>query len=136
MSEHESSNVDVLVVGGGLAGLTAAVGLADSGLRLTVIERDSRLGGRAMSWTDAKTGDPVHIGPHILLSEYPNMLALLQRCGTRDKVVGQKGRFIRRVDGRDVIDMTMARLPPPLHYGPSLLRDSSIGHLDRLANLR
>ena len=130
-----ASTVDVLIVGGGLAGLTAALALREQGLSLLVLERDTMLGGRAASWADPTTGDPVHIGPHILLSEYPNFLALLDLCGTRDQVAWQTGRFIRMVDGQREIDMTMADLPAPLHYAPSLLRDETVGHLDRLSNL-
>ncbi len=136
MDAAEVTRVDVLVIGGGLAGLTAAVGLRGHGLRTLVLEADEVLGGRAMSYVDERTGDPVHIGPHILLSEYPNMLALLEQCGTREKVVWQTGRFIRMVDGQRETDMTMADLPPPLHYAPSVLADPALGHADRLSNLR
>jgi 15-cis-phytoene desaturase len=87
--------IDVAIVGGGIAGLVTAVGLRGAGLRVAVFERDAILGGRARSWTDAKTGDPVHVGPHIFLSNYPNFLALLDRCGTADKIVREEsGRFL------------------------------------------
>ena len=38
------------MVGGGIAGLTAALGLAERGVRVTVLEREERLGGRVRSW--------------------------------------------------------------------------------------
>ena len=76
--------MDVVIIGGGLAGLTCAVVLADRGIRVAVLEVDRRLGGRAQSWIDATTNDPVHIGPHILLSAYPNMRSLLRRLGTEE----------------------------------------------------
>lgn len=118
------TDVDVVVVGGGLAGLTCALGLSDSGLRVAVIERDVRLGGRAQSWTDETTGDPVHIGPHIFLSHYPNTWRLLDLLGTRDRVVWQRnGRFITLVDGRHEIAIEGSSLPSPAHFLPSLLRD-------------
>lgn len=41
---------DVLIIGGGLAGLAAAVALSDRGVRVTVVERAAHLGGRARSW--------------------------------------------------------------------------------------
>ncbi|HSO64790.1 MAG TPA: FAD-dependent oxidoreductase, partial [Ornithinibacter sp.] len=40
----------VVVVGGGIAGLTAALALAERGVRVTVLEREERLGGRVRSW--------------------------------------------------------------------------------------
>ena len=42
-----ASERHVVVVGGGIAGLTAAVGLAERGVRVTVLEREARLGGGA-----------------------------------------------------------------------------------------
>ncbi|TFW30036.1 FAD-binding protein [Massilia arenosa] len=77
---------DVVVIGVGLAGLSAAVGLADAGLRFTALEAAERLGGRASSWTDQATGDVVDIGPHVMRTEYCNMLAVLDRLGTRDLI--------------------------------------------------
>lgn len=41
----ESIQVDALVVGGGIGGLTAALDLADQGYRVAVVERDSSIGG-------------------------------------------------------------------------------------------
>ncbi len=133
--QAETIETDVLIIGGGLAGLTAAVGLRKSGLRVHIIERDTILGGRARSWIDAKTGDPVHIGPHIFISEYPNMRALMSILGTEDKIVWEKGRFILVVDGQEEIEMKMANLPPPFHYIPSLVRDKSVTKRDLLSNL-
>jgi len=130
-----SREVDVVVVGGGIAGLTCAVGLRDSGLSVVVLEKSSGLGGRARSWIDDKTGDPVHIGPHIFLSEYPNMLRLLEVLGTRDKVVWQRGQFITIYDGSRPIVMKMAKLPAPFHLVPSVIRDSTVPHKDKLSGL-
>ncbi len=52
MSKRRSKQnikTDVVVVGGGLAGLTTAMGLRDSGLGVVVVEREPILGGRARS---------------------------------------------------------------------------------------
>lgn len=126
---------EVLVVGGGIAGLTCAMGLRASGLRTTVLERDGRLGGRASSWTDPVTGDPLHIGPHIFLDQYPNFFALLDACGTRDRVVWeQDGRFVTMVDGRREIPIRRSALPAPYHYVPSLLADPEVSLSDLVSN--
>ncbi|MBI2897824.1 MAG: FAD-dependent oxidoreductase [Deltaproteobacteria bacterium] len=131
----DTIRTDVAIVGGGLAGLTAAVALRDSGLSTLVVEEDSILGGRARSWIDEKTGDPVHIGPHIFLSEYPNMRKLLGLLGTEDRLVWQRGRFIFMVDGRSEIEFRMARLPAPFQFIPSLLADPAIRHRDLASNV-
>ena len=48
-----------VVVGGGVAGITAAVCLADAGVRVTLVEKRPMLGGRASSFYDHVTGEPV-----------------------------------------------------------------------------
>lgn len=126
---------DVVVIGGGLAGLTCAVGLLDSGLRVIVLERDAILGGRAASWTDATTGDAVSIGPHIFLNQYHNMFKLLDRLGTRERVVWQADkRFLTMVEGQRQIVIRNSILPPPYHFVPSFMTDPQISFRDLISN--
>jgi 15-cis-phytoene desaturase len=127
---------DALIIGGGLAGLTCAVGLRQSGLKMIVLESSDSLGGRARSWIDAKTGDPIDIGPHIFLSEYPNMLKLLKILGTRDRIVWHTDPFITMVRGRSRVVMRMAPLPPPFHFVPSVIADQTISAWDKISNLK
>lgn len=130
-------DTDVLIVGGGLSGLTAAMGLRDSGQRILVLEKSDVLGGRARSWTDPVTGDPVHIGPHIFMNSYPNMFRLMELCGTRDKITWQEpGHFITQVDGQQEIDIVSnPKLPAPLHFTPSLAADRTVTKADMLSSL-
>src|SRR5437773_1097911 len=50
---------DVIVIGGGCAGLAAATALAERGVRVTVLEARPTLGGRATAFTDPATGERV-----------------------------------------------------------------------------
>jgi squalene-associated FAD-dependent desaturase len=113
---------DVIVIGGGLAGLACGVALADRGKKVVVLERDTLLGGRARSWTDEKTGDTVDIGPHVLHSEYLNMLAFLERLGTRGLVTWQPGKVltIAGTSGTFVL-RHWPLLPSPLSLMPSVV---------------
>jgi 15-cis-phytoene desaturase len=127
---------DVLIVGGGLAGITSAMGLLEQGYEVTLVERDERLGGRARSWRDEKTGDPVHIGPHIILSEYPNFLDLLDRLGNRNQIVWEEDRFVTVVDGQKQYPKRQSTwLPAPFIYVPSELRDDAYDQEDVLSNI-
>lgn len=129
--------VDAVIVGGGIAGLAAGVALAEAGVRVVVIEKNEILGGRARSWSDPTTGDPIHIGPHILLSEYANFLGLLDNLGTTSQVVWQPTpHFITMVDGTRATEMKLANLPPPMTFLPSVLVDRGIGLADKLSNFR
>ena len=111
-----------VVVGGGLAGITAACELADAGHRVTLYEKRPFLGGRSYSYTDKATGTEVDNGQHVFLGCCTEYIALLDRLGVRDRAYLQK-RFrvpvIDKVWGTSVL--RSAPLPPPLHLGPSLV---------------
>ncbi|MGH8639011.1 MAG: FAD-dependent oxidoreductase, partial [Burkholderiales bacterium] len=72
---------DVIVIGAGFAGLSAAAALAGSGARVLVLEARPRLGGRATAFTDRETGELVDNGQHVLFGCYRETLAFLHRVG-------------------------------------------------------
>ncbi len=77
-----SRSVDVVVAGGGLAGVAAAVVLAERGARVTLFERDPVLGGRLGGWPDRlATGEEFRMerGFHAFFRQYHNLRALLRR---------------------------------------------------------
>ncbi|OBB74266.1 FAD-dependent oxidoreductase [Mycobacterium sp. 852014-52144_SCH5372336] len=72
----------VVVVGGGIAGLAAATGLAERGVSVDVLERETYLGGRVGGWTDSlDDGSPVAMnrGFHAFFRQYYNLRNLLRR---------------------------------------------------------
>lgn len=127
---------DVLIVGGGLAGLACGVTLADRGLRVTLLERDVRLGGRACSWTHAQTGDRVDIGPHVILSEYSNFLAFLERLGSAGLVSWQPRKVMTIGTSRGPLELRHWPLVPPLSLLPSFLRMPGLAFRDHWSNNR
>ncbi|MFQ5796054.1 MAG: FAD-dependent oxidoreductase, partial [Candidatus Bipolaricaulia bacterium] len=60
-------NIQVLVIGGGLAGLSAACELADRGFHVTLLEKRPYLGGRASSFSHPKSETEVDIGQHVFM---------------------------------------------------------------------
>nr|WP_260765010.1 FAD-dependent oxidoreductase [Mycobacterium sp. SMC-4] len=73
---------NAVVVGGGIAGLAAATGLAERGVRVDVVERCDYLGGRVGGWSDRLAdGSPTAMnrGFHAFFRQYYNLRALLQR---------------------------------------------------------
>lgn len=75
----------VAVVGGGIAGLTAATGLAERGVAVEVIEREHYLGGRVGGWTEHHDGTDLAMnrGFHAFFRQYYNLRALLARLDPR-----------------------------------------------------
>ena len=59
-------SADAVIIGAGVAGLSAAVRLAQAGKRVVVLEEAPRLGGRATAFTDRDTGERVDNGQHVL----------------------------------------------------------------------
>ena len=73
---------DVVVVGAGFAGLSAAVDLAGRGARVLVLEARPGLGGRAAAFTDPETGEVVDNGQHALFGCYHETFRFLRTIGT------------------------------------------------------
>jgi zeta-carotene desaturase len=129
--------VDAVVVGGGLAGLSAATALAERGARVLVLEARPTLGGRATAFTDPATGERVDNGQHVLFGCYHETFRLLRRVGTEADVQIQPRLAIGIVDrdGR-ASRLVCPPLPPPLHLLAGVMRWTALGWRDRLAVVR
>ncbi len=73
--------VDVLVLGAGAAGLTAAAHLAQSGCSVLVLEARDRIGGRIFTRTDPQLGLPLELGAEFIHGDAPATLELLRSAG-------------------------------------------------------
>ena len=77
-----------VVVGGGIAGLTAALELAEAGVAVAVVEASDRFGGKIA--TSRVDGFVVEAGADSFLSTKPAGLALAERLGISDRLVNSK----------------------------------------------
>jgi hydroxysqualene dehydroxylase len=80
----------VHIIGAGLAGLSAAVALGQSGFDIVVHEASRQAGGRCRSYFDETLGMTIDNGNHLLLSGNSAALAYLDAIGARDELRGPK----------------------------------------------
>jgi squalene-associated FAD-dependent desaturase len=115
----------VTVVGGGLAGITAALSCADAGTEVTLVEVRPRLGGAAYSFE--RDGMLLDNGQHVFLRCCTAYRALLDRLGTADATTMQPRLAIPVIaPGGQVEWLRRGSLPAPLHLAGALAR---YGHL-------
>ena len=121
------------VLGGGLAGMTAAWRLTRAGYAVSLIERRPYLGGRAYSFVDRETGQQVDNGQHVFLGCCTAYVELLREIGTLGLTARQRRLHIEvRSPGGKRGVLTGLPLPPPLHLLPSFLAYPHIGMRDKL----
>ena len=127
---------DVIVVGAGFAGLSAAVALADRGARVLVLEARPGLGGRAAAFTDPETGELVDNGQHALFGCYHETFRFLRTIGTDHLVHLDEQLEIDVIDREGLrARLRAVTLPPPMHLVGGLLRWSALSWRDRAAAL-
>lgn len=123
---------DVIVVGGGFAGLAAATALAEEGARVTLLEGRPYLGGRARSWLDAESGQVVDNGQHLFMGCYRETLRLLSRLGTRDRLALQPRLAMHLIDrGGAVGTFAVPSLPAPLDRVAAFMRYPGLSMAER-----
>ena len=125
----------VAIVGGGLAGITAALDCAAAGAQVTLLEVRPRLGGAAYSFD--RDGLRLDNGQHVFLRCCTSYLALLDRLGSRALTTMQPRLDIPVLaPGGRVARLRRSGLPAPLHLGGALARYSHLAPADRARAVR
>jgi len=117
------------VVGGGLAGLSSAVALAESGLRVRLLEKRPYLGGRATSYV-LPDGSLVDNCQHVTMGCCTNLADFYRRTGVAEKIRHYDRLFFADGDGRRS-QMHASPLPAPFHLAPSFLRFGALAWKDK-----
>ena len=128
---------DAVIVGGGFAGLSAAVDLSARGARVIVVEGRPKLGGRATSYRDRVTGEDVDNGQHVIFGCYRETFRFLRTIGADRDVCLQPRLDVSYVDrdGRRV-RYRCPDLPAPLHLLGGIVEWDELSVAEKLASLR
>jgi hydroxysqualene dehydroxylase len=111
----------VLVIGGGLAGITAALDCADAGADVTLLEVRRRLGGAVYSFE--RDGLQIDNGQHVFMRCCTTYRALLERLGSERRVSVQPRLSVPVLSpGRRTALLARSGLPAPLHMAGALAR--------------
>jgi uncharacterized protein with NAD-binding domain and iron-sulfur cluster len=111
----------VAVLGGGFAGLQAAIALRQRSVPIVLLERRGILGGRASSYRDARSGDEVDNGVHVLFGAHAAAQELIRSAGAGPLLAPDDRRGPTWSDGSRTWTLGAARLPAPWHLLPGLL---------------
>lgn len=129
------SQPKVVVVGGGLAGLATAAGLAEQGVRSIVLESRPRLGGRASSIIDPVTNDWIDNCHHVALGCCTNFRHWTRTVGVDH--VFQTATGLDFLDGCGRLSrLAESSLPAPLHLAPSFALLKHLSFREQLALAR
>src|SRR5215470_5495854 len=107
----------VVVIGGGLAGLAASIALAENGVRVSLVEKHPRLGGRATSYL-LPTGEYIDNCQHVTLRCCTNLEDFYRRVGVEDKIRYYDNLLFSDSKGRRG-SIKPSPLPAPFHLTPS-----------------
>jgi squalene-associated FAD-dependent desaturase len=122
----------VAVVGGGLAGLAAAIECADRGADVTLYEARSRLGGATFSFH--RNGLELDNGQHVALRCCTAYLDFLRRLGVDGLLPLQRRLHVPILrEGQRPALLSRTALPPPLHLAATLLRYAPLTWRERLS---
>ena len=83
---QSNSEKTVTVVGGGVAGMSAACALAEAGLRVQLVERRGYLGGRASSYLHPGVNEVIDNCQHVLFGCCTNLIGFYRRIGVADHI--------------------------------------------------
>ena len=130
----------IAIIGGGCAGISAAIAMAKQGWAVSLFEAGSELGGRARSiaYTNGAGSTDLDNGQHILIGAYKSTLRLLNTLGLSEKQALLRLPFSVRMQGpgRCLLSLnTASYLPAPLAMLLGLLACQGLSFSERIASI-
>jgi zeta-carotene desaturase len=120
------------VVGGGVAGMSAACALAEAGMTVRLLERRNYLGGRASSFEHPGVGEVIDNCQHVLFGCCTNLSGFYRRIGVADRIHWTDEMTMIEPGGRRSL-LGPSWLPAPFHALPRFLGAHAFTLADKLA---
>jgi squalene-associated FAD-dependent desaturase len=121
----------ILIIGGGIAGISAAVQAIENAMFPVVVEKNRYLGGRVRSFEAVDLQKTMDNGQHVLSAAYEETSRLLKKIGSKEKIFFQKNfqaLFVR--SARQHLPFTATCLPAPFHFFLPLLKHHSFTQIN------
>ena len=122
----------VAVLGGGLAGLSAARTLLERGYRVSLVEKRPFLGGRAFSFHSSEVDMEVDNGQHVFMGCCTYYIDFIKALGAYGNAFLQDSLRAEVVRGEKRGTLASAPFLGPLHLLPSFVRYPHMGTVDKL----
>jgi squalene-associated FAD-dependent desaturase len=122
----------VTVIGGGVAGMSAACALAEAGFSVRLVERRGYLGGRASSYLHPGVGEVIDNCQHVLFGCCTNLRGFYRRIGIADRIHWTSEMTMIEPGGRRST-LGPSWLPAPLHGLPKLMTAAAFSFADKVA---
>ncbi len=126
-------NPDVIIIGGGLAGLSASVKLVKAGATVLLIDKNNHLGGRTYSFIDRRTGTVVDNGQHLLIGAYKNTFEYLEMIGTKDLLFPSNDNSLNFIEeGKSHYNFSIPNFPAPINLLIAILKITPLSWSDKI----
>jgi squalene-associated FAD-dependent desaturase len=139
-SLQPNSEKTVAVVGGGVAGMSAACALAEAGFRVQLVERRGYLGGRASSYLHPGVNEVIDNCQHVVFGCCTNIVGFYRRIGVADRIHWTSEMTMIEPGGRrsslGPSKLGALGLPAPLHALPKLMAANAFTWRDKVALAR
>lgn len=123
----------IVVIGGGISGLSAAVLLAEKNYEVTLIESSPKLGGRAYSFYHPKINSIIDNGQHLMMGCYTNTLSFLSKIDSADLIEIQKNMsvcFVKKNESE--FNLAVSNIFYPINLLFAILKFNAISLKSRL----
>jgi zeta-carotene desaturase len=129
-AEHAAKTITV--IGGGVAGMSAACALAEAGFQARLVEQRGYLGGRASSYLHPGVGEIIDNCEHVLFGCCTNLQGFYRRIGVAERIHWTSEMTMIEPGGRRSV-LGPSFLPAPLHGLPKLLLAHAFSLADKIA---